>query len=758
MAVTVRGAVQGVGFRPFVYRLASELDLAGWVINASDGVHIEVEGGAGSIDQFIHRLQAEHPPHAMIQSVDTRPSDPLGEMSFQIRKSASGAASALILPDLAMCPECRHELFDTSDRRYRYPFLNCTHCGPRFSIVIRLPYDRPNTTMTEFELCPECRAEYENPLDRRFHAQPTACPKCGPELWLAGSAGGRLADHGDALLQAEAALSEGQIVAVKGIGGFHLMCDARNEDAVMRLRHRKRREEKPLAVMSPNLDDADRYIVIDDSVRELLTSREAPIVLAQKRENADQILAPSIAPGGNPHLGVMLPYTPLHALLLDDLGYPLVATSGNLTDEPICIDNDDAVRRLSDIADLFLLHDRPIARHVDDSVIRVMDGEAVMSRRARGYAPLPVQLPRPMPRTLAVGGQLKNAVALAVNQDAFISQHIGDLDSEQAFSAFEDVIDQFTSLYETPPALIIHDTHPDYLSTRWTRKQPGKKIKLQHHAAHVYSCMAEHGLEGPAFGISWDGTGYGLDGTVWGGEFIIVDKGAWRRSASMRTFPLPGGESAIREPRRTALGLLMDAFGPEKTLQLSDLAPVDSFSAQEKTLLAQAVVKSINSPRTSSMGRLFDAVASLLNLRQVMSYEGQAAMELEWALPSESISDCYEIPLVADNTDDRPLRYDWQPMLEKLLEDLRNGVADSVIAARFHNALAELAVSAAQDAEIHNVTLTGGCFQNKYLTERTCMRLREEGFTPLIHRSVPPGDGGIALGQLYAASLGVAGG
>lgn len=757
VGLTVRGAVQGVGFRPTVYRHASELALAGWVVNAADGVHIEVEGEPGAVEEFCRRVREEAPPHAIIDSIDQHDLEPTGETAFEIRESEGGEARALILPELATCPECRRELFDKQDRRHRYPFLNCTHCGPRFTIVNRLPYDRPNTTMAGFELCPDCRAEYENPLDRRFHAQPIACPACGPQLELRARDGERISEKDDALLDAEEAIRQGKIVAVKGLGGFHLICDARSDNAVQRLRERKRREEKPLAIMALDLDWVHKIARVDKVEEQALTSRESPIVLLEKLPDTDEVLSPSLAPNGNPRIGVMLPYSPLHLLLLDDLGFPVVATSGNLSDEPICFDTDEAVNRLSEIADLFLVHDRPIARHVDDSVVRVVEGEVRILRRARGYAPLPVKLPRPLQRTLAVGAHLKNTVALAVGQDAFISQHIGDLETAPAHSAFREVIGQFESLYESPPALIAHDEHPDYLSTQWAIERGGPHIALQHHAAHIYACMAEHEISEPVLGLSWDGTGYGLDGTVWGGECIEVKGQFWKRTASLRLFPLPGGETAIRQPRRTALGLLAEACGVERAIEMTELKPVQAFSGEELTLIRKALEKGINSPRASSIGRLFDAVSSLCGLRQTMSFEGQAAMELEWAVDDTETGE-YTIPLSDSGDRTQTPRYDWRPMLESILEDLRAGVSAGAISARFHHALAGMAVDAAKRAGIERVALSGGCFQNAYLTTQTTRRLREAGFTPLLHRLVPPNDGGIALGQLYAAALQKSGG
>jgi len=751
--ITVRGAVQGVGFRPMVYRLATQLDLTGWVINATDGVHIEIEGETEAVETFLERLPLEAPEHALIRELTSALIDPVESVKFEIRESEeSHSRSTLILPDLTTCPECRRELLDPKDRRHRYPFTNCTHCGPRFTILKSLPYDRPNTTMASFEMCDKCRAEYENPLDRRFHAQPNACPECGPQLALWNSKGREIAIRDDALRAAEVAIEDGIIVAIKGLGGFHLVVDARNSEAVTRLRNRKHREEKPFAVMVPDLRSAEQIVELDDTARELLTSRQAPIVLLKKRAEASGI-ASEVAPR-NPQLGVMLPYTPLHILLMQDLGFPIVATSGNMSDEPICIDEREALERMKGIAELFLVHDRPIARHVDDSVVRVVESELMVARRARGYAPLPIRMSCKMPPTLAAGAHLKNSVALAVGQEAFVSQHIGDLETKPALDAFHEVIGQFEGLYETELERVVHDLHPDYHSSQWAKTRGLPRHEVQHHVAHIYSCMAEHELKGPVCGISWDGTGLGVDGTIWGGEFFIVNGERWRRFASLRQFPLPGGEKAIREPRRTALGLLAQQFGIEAALERVDLLPLVAFTQQERTLIGDAIRKGINTPMTSSMGRLFDAVSSLAGIRQIMSFEGQAAMELEWALPAIPLQEAYPFPVIESNGNEEAiLRFDWQPLLDALLADLAAGIDAAIISSKFHNALVELAVHAAKVANIQDVAISGGVFQNRYLTEQTIRRLREEGFTPHWQRQVPPNDGGISLGQLYAASF-----
>lgn len=747
LRVLIRGAVQGVGFRPFVYRLATELGLAGWVNNSGQGVLVEVEGPPARLERFLARLDREKPPRAFSQSQEHVLLDPVGYSTFEIRESdTSGEKTALVLPDIATCSDCLREIFDPADRRYRYPFTNCTNCGPRFSIIDALPYDRPSTTMRDFVMCERCRTEYENPVDRRFHAQPIACSTCGPHLELWGGSGRVVASHDAALIGAAEAIRRGAIVAVKGLGGFHLMVDARNQEAVRRLRQRKGREEKPFALMYPSLDAVQAHCEISEIEERLLRSPEAPIVLLKKKNPA---IASDVAPG-NPLLGVMLPYTPLHHLLMHELGVPVVATSGNLSDEPICTDEREALRRLGPIADLFLIHNRPIARHVDDSVVRVVAGRVQVVRRARGYAPLPITLRSSLPPLLAVGAHLKNTVAVTSRNDVFISQHIGDLETLQAFDAFRRVIGSLTHLHELSPAAVVSDAHPDYLSTRFAEASGLPVVKVQHHHAHIMACLAENDLEGPVLGVAWDGTGYGPDGTVWGGEFLRVDGASWARVAHFRTFRLPGGESAIREPRRAALGLLSEVLGDELFAR-TDLAPVAAFSPSELHGLRTMLQRGLNAPVTSSAGRLFDSVAALMGLRQRNSFEGQAAMELEYALEGIETDEHYPFEIVP--VQHAPTVVDWEPLVRAILDDLAQGTPAGFISARFHNTLAEIVVAIAHEVGVERVALAGGCFQNRYLTERAVRRLREEGFRPYWHQRVPPNDGSIALGQTFAAAL-----
>ena len=756
----IEGAVQGVGFRPAVYRLATELELAGWVSNGRAGVQIEVEGAAARVEEFATRLAAQPPPLALIRTITRRRVALENAHAFTIRASDEvGVARTLLLPDVAICPDCLADIHAAGERRQGYPFTNCTNCGPRFSIIEALPYDRPRTTMRAFPLCPTCRAEYEDPADRRFHAQPTACPACGPEVAvvvrLTGEPAQEIVQGDEALALAAMALREGLIVAVKGLGGFHLMVDAANAVAVARLRARKGREQKPFALMARTLDQAVALIEVDDATAALLTSAAAPIVIAPRMPNAP--IAEAVAPG-NPTLGVMLAYTPLHHLLLEQAGRALVATSGNRSDEPLCTGNDEALARLGAIADMFLMHNRPIARHVDDSVATLLDGAPRILRRARGYAPLPILVRNDGPPLLAVGGHLKNAVALAIGREVFVSQHIGDLESPQAAAAFERVIADFVRIYDAQPVAIVHDLHPDYASTQWARLAaengtgngagalpPGLPlIAVQHHHAHMAACLAENQRSGPALGVTWDGSGYGLDGTVWGGEFLLGDAHGFERVAHLRTFRLPGGEAAVREPRRGALALLweMGDDGGAAPLLHADFTPV------EGELLHQMLERNLNAPLTSSAGRLFDAIAALLGICSRSTFEGQAAMALEHAADATAQG---AYPVALRMSPDAPLVLDWEPLIRALLEDQARGVAVGVISARAHRGLAQAIADVAAHVGCPQVALSGGCFQNRLLVNWTCAALRSRGMEVLLHSQTPPNDGCIALGQIAVA-------
>ncbi|MDZ7316318.1 MAG: carbamoyltransferase HypF [candidate division KSB1 bacterium] len=738
LRIVLRGVVQGVGFRPFVYRLAEAMGLCGWVRNDSGGLTIEVEAEKETLDHFFLRLQAEKPSKAVVTGCEISFLDPVGYSEFMIRPSETHSEElTLMLPDVATCPDCLRELFDPTNRRYRYPFITCTHCGPRFTIIEKLPYDRPNTTMRDFPMCESCRREYEDPNDRRFHAQPIACPDCGPHLEWLDAYGKCVALKEEALAAAIEALRGGRIAALKGIGGFQLLVDASNDEAVAALRRRKHREEKPFALMAPDLAAAGRMCLISPFEERLLCSPESPIVLMRRR--ADAPVSSLVAPD-NPYLGIMLPYSPLHHLLLREFGSTVVATSGNLSEEPIVIDEREAVRKLTGVADGFLVHNRRIVRHADDSIVRIVNGREMVLRRARGYAPLPIEVGRSAGKAIAVGGHLKNTVAVRIDNRLVISQHIGDLATAEAADAFERVIDDLDRIYRLDGAPAVCDLHPEYISTKFARRRFPQVTAVQHHAAHIAACMAENQLEPPLLGVAWDGIGYGTDGLLWGGEFFIVDE-SFQHAAQFLPFPLPGGEQAIREPRRTALGMLYELFGEAMFEQ--DLPIFEAFSRGELALLRQMLARGVNCPRSSGVGRLFDGAAALLGLRLRSSFEGQAAMALEWRA-AEGINDHYPFELLPGS----PAIVDWRPMLDALLQDMENGQVVALTAAKFHNTLAEIICRAAEQFSMEKVVLSGGVFQNVRLLTEAAERLERRGFRPYWHQRIPPNDGGIAAGQL----------
>ncbi|HTM29829.1 MAG TPA: carbamoyltransferase HypF, partial [Vicinamibacterales bacterium] len=727
-----------------------------WVGNTTQGVLAEFEGERDRLERCLLRLGRERPPLALVQSLEPSWLDPVPLQGFTIRESRDeGAVATLVMPDVATCDACLADITDPRNRRYRYPFTNCTNCGPRFSIIRALPYDRPNTSMSGFTMCAACQREYDDPADRRFHAQPNACPVCGPTLRLWNARGAVMAAGDDALGQTARVLRDGGIVALKGLGGFQLLVDAANAHAVARLRQRKHREEKPFAVMCPSLASVEGLCEVAPLEHRLLEAPEAPIVLLRRRAGTHGV-ADGVAPG-TVNLGVMLPYTPLHHLLLGEMQRPVVCTSGNISDEPMVIDEVEAVSRLGGIADVFLVHDRPIVRHVDDSIMRVMLGRELVLRRARGYAPLPVDLDTPQPPMLAVGGHLKNTVAVTAGRHVFVSQHLGDLEHQRARDSFHEAQSSLRGLLRVQPELIAADAHQGYASTLFARAT-GLPVELvQHHFAHVMACLAENHLAPPALGVPWDGTGDGQDGTIWGGEFLRANRDAtFTRVAALRPFRLPGGEAAVREPRRTALGVLFEIFGPA----LAD-APhlAGGFERAERHLAVLALARNVNSPVTTSAGRLFDAIAALLGVCQRMTYEGQAAMALEAAV-DESEAGEYPMPLVA--TDARHaltadwLRpewiLDWEPMVRGLIGDRDAGRPAGQLAARVHNTLARAIVAVAERAGESRVALTGGCFQNRVLTERTVQALTAAGFRACWHQRVPPNDGGLALGQIAAVT------
>jgi len=747
VSIVIRGAVQGVGFRPFIYRLAAELGLKGFVLNATYGVFIEAEHEKNYLNQFLIRIEKEKPVRAIIQSMEFSFLDAVGFTQFEISESkTNGAASAFILPDIAVCGDCLTEMFNPNDRRYLYPFINCTNCGPRFSIVETLPYDRPNTSMKMFEMCDACKQEYLNPLDRRFHAQPIACPNCGPHVELLSAEGKLLSKNNDAILETAEKIRQGKIVALKGLGGYQLICRTDDEEVIALLRNRKNREGKPFAVMFPNMNSVNEVCEVLPFEERLLLSPESPIVLLRKKANAKNgIVQNSIAPG-NPTLGVMLPYTPLHHLLLNVLRMPIIATSGNLSEEPMCITEKEALHRLKNIADYFLIHNRPIVRHVDDSIVRVLLDREMVVRRARGYAPLPIELACSTEEKtyLAVGGHLKNTVALSSGKNVFVSQHVGDLSTQEAFFAFQNVVTDFQNLYEAKDVFAVADLHPDYLSTKFAKNNFSSVSFVQHHHAHVASCYTENKLTGNALGVSWDGTGYGTDGTIWGGEFFKFNESAVQHVAQFRKFPLPGGGIAIKEPKRSAAGLLFELLGEESLLM--DDATLLHVSQKEKKILLQMLTHNINSPLTSSVGRLFDAVASLTGYLQTASYEGEAAMMLEFAA-AQNISESYPFDILPGKV----MMIDWKNMIETILTEIHKHVSPKTISAKYHNTLVEIICAVAEKANEEKIVLSGGVFQNAYLLERAVNKLKEKGFQPYWHQRIPTNDGGICLGQIAVA-------
>ena len=729
--LTIQGAVQGVGFRPFVYRLARELSLTGTVANTARGVIAETQGPIEAVEAFTRRVIDEAPPvsHISGTSQDELEVQP-DEMDFTILFSDdSEAKTVTILPDLATCPDCRADIDNPDNRRAGYAFTNCTNCGPRFSIINDIPYDRSNTEMRRFTMCPDCEEEYRDPADRRFHAQPNACPVCGPFLVLEIGSGEQTEG---VISQTSQLLREGAIVALKGLGGYQLLCDARNETAVQRLRAKKHREEKPLALMFADLAAIRRVCEISVEEEQLLQSFAAPIVLLMKRGEED--LAPSIAPG-NPTLGAMLSYTPLHHLLMAELDFPVVCTSGNLHDEPIAITNEEARTKLGPMAEAILSHDRPIARHMDDSVVRVTARGTQYFRRARGYAPLPLRHKRSIPNILAVGAHYKNTIAITFGNQTILSQHIGDLSTPEAHNAFARVVADLPRLYDFTPELAACDLHPDFLSTQYAENLGLPLVRVQHHHAHIAAVMAEHEVDGPVLGIAWDGTGLGTDNTVWGGEFLVCERGDFERVCWMDTFPLVGGDLATQEPRRSALGIL------HRLGTFVDFP--HGFSEADAAVIQQALEQGINAPLTSSVGRLFDGVAALLGLRQITNYEGQPAMALEFAAEGR-LGKPYPFDLDA--------AVDWTPMVQAILEDRDGGAALAKIAARFHGTLVAIMVAVAKKVGLRQVALSGGCFQNRLLYEGGAAGLEEAGFTVLLPRQLPVNDGGIAAGQAWAAS------
>ncbi len=744
--IRVEGIVQGVGFRPFVYRLAKQRNLSGLVFNDSHGVQIEIEGSEALLSDFLQALQLELPALASISALDVTEQPLQAGQGFSIIESATSCGrTAQIAPDSYVCDDCLKELFDPQDRRYKYPFINCTNCGPRYTIVTDIPYDRPKTTMADFPMCPTCHAEYTDPASRRFHAQPNACADCGPQVSFV--ADGQNLFGSAAIAETIARLKQGQVVAIKGVGGYHLAVDATNDVAVARLRLRKQRDEKPFAVMSFDLPRIREFAQVSVLEERLLSGVERPIVLLAK--NDYDRLSPYVAPN-NKYVGVMLPYAPLHYLLLKDFS-ALVMTSGNQSDEPIAFENNEAQVRLQTIADCYLLHDRRIHIRTDDSIVRLLDGQPVLYRRSRGYVPRAVKLPAAQPAVLALGAELKSCICLTRSDQAFMSQHIGDLKNQQVVDSLRQTIRHQQNLLEVTPQLIAHDLHPDYLSTQVAKEIAGELplVAVQHHHAHLASCLVDNGRSGPAIGVIFDGIGYGSDGHIWGGEFLIGDLQGFERVAQLKYLPMPGGDAATKEPWRMALSYLHAAFGDD----IPELPFLQEINLRDRNLLLQMMQKNINSPLTSSAGRLFDAVAALLGLRNRVSYEGQAALELEMQIDAQGVVEAgYRFSLLESAG---PLQIDAAPLIKSIVSDLHQGVAVARISARFHNGLAEMIVALCRRFTANKntlpVVLSGGVFQNRYLTERTAKLLRDAGFEVLLHRQVPPNDGGLALGQAAVA-------
>jgi hydrogenase maturation protein HypF len=776
--IRIRGIVQGVGFRPTVYRLATERRLAGWVLNDAEGVLIELEGPAARIEDFLAALRDNPPPLAQITAVEAEAVPATGETGFAIAPSGGGQRSALVSPDMAVCPDCLRELTDPTDRRHRYLFINCTNCGPRYSIIIDIPYDRPKTTMRAFTMCPPCRAEYENPADRRFHAQPNACPVCGPRLSIH-EEHGRAVPTADPVRSVREALLAGRIVAIKGLTGFHLACDARSDEAVRELRRRKGRDQKAFAMMAASAEAVARRAEVGPAERAILESRERPIVLLRKRPGHD--LSPLAAPS-SPYFGFMLPYAPLHYLLFEDDFPPMVMTSGNLSEEPICREDDEAVRRLAGIADLYLLHDRPIQTVCDDSVTMVQRGRPLMLRRGRGYAPRPIDLPAEAREPiLAVGPELKNAVCVVRGRQAFVSQHIGDLKNALAAGYFEATISKLTRLLEVVPTVVAHDLHPGYLSTRYARRRAAdgtERIRLvgvQHHHAHIAGVMAEHGLEGEVLGLAMDGTGYGPDRTVWGGEVLRASAAAFERLGHLAYVPLPGGDAAVEHPVRTAWAYLVEAYGADAAAR-HVVGRLSQTAEKDRHLWAEMIAKGVNAPPACGLGRLFDAVSVLADVCGDSTYEGQAAVELEAAaegMPDDA--EPYEFNIVDEHTSPieprppgrgYPRSYargssqgwviDTLPVIRGVVADVEAGRGRAETSARFHATAAAMLLEAARRArrqtDLARIALSGGCFANDRLVRRLAPALESDGFEVYVHRDVPAGDGGVALGQAYVAA------
>ncbi|MFC1937770.1 carbamoyltransferase HypF [Chloroflexota bacterium] len=754
--IKVRGIVQGVGFRPFIYRLAGKYNLKGWVRNTSGNVEIEVEGDGKTLHDFISELETKAPPMAHIESIETTFHPAKNYADFQIRESLSQRGRyQLVSPDIATCDECKKEILSPNDRRYRYPFTNCTNCGPRFTIIEDIPYDRPRTTMRQFQMCPQCQQEYDDPLDRRFHAQPNACPVCGPHLEMVDGDGNKIESE-DVIKDVSVLLRAGRIVALRGLGGFQLACDATNRDAVELLRSRKRRPAKPFAVMLATIDEVEEHCYVSPEERQLLESATAPIVLLRWKRSSSNI-ATAVAPDIK-YLGVMLPYTPLHHLLLRDTGLPLVMTSGNLSEEPIAKDNDEALRRLHGIADCFLLHNRDIYARYDDSVCIVENNRPQAIRRARSYAPYPIFLPFKSRQVLACGAEEKNTFCLTRDEHAFISQHIGDMENEETLEHFENTIELYKRVFRVEPEIVAYDLHPEYLATKYAlrigEQQGLSLVPVQHHHTHIVSCMVDNQVEAPVIGVAFDGVGYGTDGTIWGGEFLVADWRSFQRVGHLEYVPLPGGAAAIRKPYRMALAYLYTLFGESFSLQG---LPLEKVEPGEVDIIIQQLRRGINSPPTSSAGRLFDAVSTLTGVRWEIDYEAQAAIELEMLAPDnwdKLEREVYPFSIVrSEGVNVVKLG----ELISSVVRDVRSNVSVPIISLKFHYTMAEIIAemckSLSEQTGITEVALSGGVFQNRLLLKLATAALRREGFSAITHHLVPCNDGGLSLGQAVIANF-----
>ena len=752
--INIRGVVQGVGFRPFVYQLATKHNLKGWVCNTSGSVKIEIEGEAEAIEQFLLDLREQAPPRAHIEDITTTHCPAANYGNFEIRHSvAEEGKYQLISPDIATCQDCLREILNPDDRRYRYPFTNCTNCGPRFTIIKDIPYDRPLTTMNSFHMCPECQREYDNPLNRRFHAQPNACPKCGPKLELVDTKG-NLVTCPDVITTTSRLLRKGKIIAIKGLGGFLLACDATSQEVINRLRQRKKRPSKPLAVMVASIEEAKKHCYVSGEEENLLLSPHSPIVLLKWKDGSPVSI--SVAPRLK-YLGVMLPYTPLHHLLLRETGLPLVMTSGNHSEEPIAKDNDEAIMRLKGTADYFLMHNRDIYARYDDSVTMVERGVTQLIRRARGYAPHPIHLPFKSQQILACGAEEKNTFCLTRDEHAFLSQHIGDMENLKTIEHFENTISLYQKLFRIEPTIIAHDLHPEYLATKYAQELAAKSdislVPVQHHHAHIVSGMVDNGIRTPVIGVALDGTGYGTDGNIWGGEFLVADYQRFTRMGHLEYLPLPGGAAAIRKPYRIAIGYLLSLLG--RNVMKQDMPFLKEIDSVEIDVIQKLIEKRVNTPLTSSCGRLFDAVSALLGIRDEIEYEAQAAIELEM-LACDEINETDSYPFsIIEQDNSSVIRL--QNMFAAIIHDLRGNIRTATIAIKFHNTIAqmvrELCQAISTKTGITQVVLSGGVFQNRLLLRKVISLLEGAGFTVFTHQQVPCNDGGISLGQAVIANF-----